>query len=282
MNIKPLFFIVTVFAFGMNSYSQIQDGCGTTPSPAQILLEKTFTITPISSTQRLPQINKDLSVVIYVVKDTNKNAGITQIDINGAFDKLNSYFAPISLKFHLCNLVYIDNYQFDDLTVDKNEKELTILNSTSNIINLYVVSNLNDRYQNRVKGFTYMPADDKNFIFITKLNLNTSEIGHQFGHFFNLYHTHEIAFGNELVNNSSTCASTGDLCCDTEADPKLTGFVDSNCLYTGKFKDTNNQYFSPSVKNIMSFSNNDCRCFFSSTQYLRIIYAVEHFKNILK
>jgi hypothetical protein len=257
--------------------------CGTYISKAQDSLEKTFTITPLIATQSLPQVNRDLSLALYIVKDSTGNAGIIQSDIDAALVKLNSYFAPISLKFHWCTTVYINNYQLDNLTAGNNEKDLTVSYSTPYVINLYLVSTLTDIYKNSVKGLSYMPGDKKNFIYITKENFNTSEIGHQFGHFFNLYHTHETYFGNELVNNSATCATTGDLCCDTKADPTLSeGLVDNNCLYTGKIKDSNNQFFTPSVKNMMSFSNKECRCFFSQTQYLRVIYTLEHLKSTLK
>lgn len=280
MTIKSLFVTLALFAYCFSGFSQ-GGICGTSVSIAQVSLEKTIPIITLNATQSLPQINRDLSLAIYVVKDSNNNVGISPENISAAILKLNSYFNPISLKFHICNTVYIDNYQFDNLTQDKNEKDLTTLYSTPYVVNVYLTGKINDRYKNSVKGFTYMPADGKNFIFITKEFFNTSEVGHQFGHFFNLYHTHETIFGNEPVNNTSVCGTTGDLCCDTEADPKLADFVDK-CSYTGKFKDSNNQFYNPSVKNIMSFSQDDCRCFYSKIQYLRVIYALNHFKNTLK
>ena len=101
------------------------------------------------------------------------------------------------------------------------------------------------------------------------------------GHFLNLYHTHETAFGNELVNRTN-CSSTGDKCCDTEADPGLEGLIDKSCLYTGKLKDTSGAFYQPKPKNIMSFSNDDCRCNFSRTQFLRIIYTLQNLKKDLR
>lgn len=281
MNMRKLFFLAILLTISDYCFSQ-GGTCGTYISVSQNDLEKTITITPLSATQSLPQVNRDLSVFIYIVNDSNNVAGVSSSEIDGAFNLLNSYFSPISLRFHPCNIVYIDNYQFNNLVQDKNENDLTTQYASYNSINLYVVGKITDRYKNQIRGYSYMPADNKNFIFITKSNINTSEIGHQFGHFFNLYHTHETNFGSELVTDPANCSKTGDLCCDTEADPKLAGAVSQNCIYTGKLKDSNNQYYHPSVKNLMSFSNIECRCYYSPTQYLRMIYALNNLKKVLK
>jgi hypothetical protein len=278
---KNFLLFTVVLAFYTHCFSQ--GTCGSYVSNAQNMLEKSITIASLSSSQSLPQLNRDLCLSIFIVNDTTQSSGVALADIDAAIDRLNSYFAPISLKFHRCSLIYIENYQFDNLVQEKNEKELTALYADPFMINLYVVSKIFDRFSKPVKGFTYMPADNKNFIFITKADLNTSEIGHQFGHFFNLYHTHETNFGAELVSDVTSCGNTGDLCCDTEADPGLSSvIVNNNCLYIGSLKDVNNQFYTPSVKNLMSFSRNECRCFFSQMQYLRVIYAVNNLKKSLK
>ena len=46
-------------------------------------------------------------------------------------------------------------------------------------------------------------------------------ITHEFGHYFDLRHTHEIEeWGQECVDGTQ-CGATGDRCCDTPADPNL-------------------------------------------------------------
>jgi hypothetical protein len=277
---KRPFLAIVAFVFYLSAFSQVNI-CGTYISSQQSAFENAFTFTSISTTESLPQLNRDLSIVIYIVKDTSYNAGVTLTDIDAALYKLNGYFAPISLKFHRCNIVYVNNYQFDKMVQDKNEKDLTSINSTPNMINLFLVSEIEDRYMNKVKGFSYMPGDVKNFIFLTKKNLNSSEIGHQFGHFFNLYHTHETFFGDELVDRIN-CTTMGDKCCDTDADPNLSGKVNGSCVYTANLKDVNGKFYKPSVKNIMSFSNDNCRCFFSNDQFLRVIKTIEQYKSDLR
>ena len=111
--------------------------------------------------------------------------------------------------------------------------------------------------------------------------LTGTTLAHQMGHFLNLYHTHETAFGNELVIRSN-CSTAGDKCCDTEADPGLAGLVDNLCVYTGKLKDTSGNFFQPKPKNMMSFSSDECRCDFSRTQFLRMIYTLQNLKKNLR
>lgn len=67
--------------------------------------------------------------------------------------------------------------------------------------------------------------------------------------------------------DKSNCDSAGDLICDTDASPVLSGLVNNNCEYTGVGTDNNGDYYLPSVANHMSYSLPKCRCSFTSDQY---------------
>jgi hypothetical protein len=288
--LTPFFFLL-VNAVTLNAQSW--PTCGTQVDAAQIALE-TFTINEGTPAQSLPQVNRVLSITVYVVKDQTGVAGVDSASIYNAVSNLNQYFSPIALSFRICTAIrYVDNYNFNDLRHENssdanyplNAKDLYTLNFQKNTINLYFVSNLYDQNGSEVDGYTYMPGSTgKDYIFLSKTFIGGTTLTHQMGHFLGLYHTHEnLAFGLEKVTRGAgaNCTTAGDRCCDTEADPNLTGKI-NNCVYVGLNKDTNNEFYSPSPKNLMSFSNDNCRCVFSRAQYLRMIYALEHFRTNLR
>ncbi len=290
---KKIYYSALFFLLGIKIMPVVAQGggCGTYVNAAQIALESSFTITEGTPTQSLPQVNRTLSITVFVVRDQSGSVGDT-VSIKNAISTLNlDYFKPIALSFQICSKInIIDNYNFNNLYATGNEKDMVTLNFERNTINLYLVSTLYDQNGTDVKGYTYMPGTaGKNSIFLNKGSIGGSTLAHQMGHFFNLYHTHEAAaFGSEKVTPRSgdNCTKLGDRCCDTDADPNLNldgvSRVNSNCIYTGTIKDSNNELYNPSAKNIMSFSNGNCRCFFSHTQYLRMIYALNNFRNNLR
>jgi hypothetical protein len=100
---------------------------------------------------------------------------------------------------------------------------------------------------------------------------NHSTFSHEIGHYFDLFHTHETAFGGELVDGTN-CTWAGDLVCDTPADPVLTSStVDSGtCLYTGSATDSNGDPYAPDCTQLMSYSLKHCRDNFSPESLTRI------------
>jgi hypothetical protein len=265
-----------------------QDGCGTVFSAGQKTLENSVVITEGKPTESLPQINRTLSIAVFVVKSQGNIAGITDANIQNAINTLSLYFNPIALKFTMCSVTYIDNYQLNTelshahisnskIALGDHEKDLLTLYNIPNTINLYVVNKnaITDSSNRTVGGFTYMPGDaGKNSIFITKFSiLDGSTLAHQMGHFLNLYHTSEVRFGAEAIDESN-CKTAGDRCCDTDADPDLSSgtLVDANCIYIGS--NIGPELYHPSAKNMMSLGPVNCRCVFSRTQFLRMIDAL--------
>ena len=100
-------------------------------------------------------------------------------------------------------------------------------------------------------------------------NTESTTLIHEFGHHFNLIHTHgtsnDPGSTDELVNGSN-CVSAGDRLCATPADPLLNSSNVSsvNCLYTGSATDTLGQVYEPDTSNIMSYSPNICTDFISN------------------
>jgi len=62
---------------------------------------------------------------------------------------------------------------------------------------------------------------------------NHTTFPHEVGHYFDLFHTHETAYGRECVDGSN-CTTAGDRLCDTPADPGLGAHnVNDACQYIG-------------------------------------------------
>ncbi len=267
-----LHFCLVVLFFVCSSFSPLGSGINKSPSFA-----------PLEDFGSVPCLNKKVSIIAYIVKDSlgvppppPDPANIEQ-QILDAIDSANKDFSPICLSFKVCEFVYIDNYQYDLMdtlpnadTVD-DVKSVIELYYKPNVINMYFVSNYVPSDPDEC-GQSYMPPSAQNpdtldFIAIGKqcFPAPAKAISHALGHFFGLYHTFANP-GSELADGSN-CAIAGDSLCDTPADPK--GTADGSCNYTGPFLDPNGVFYFPPIDNIMSYYK-DCRCRFTREQYLRM------------
>ena len=95
--------------------------------------------------------------------------------------------------------------------------------------------------------------------------------------------SHHTKNGVEHVKRDN-CYTTGDLLCDTPADPSPAGASDANCNYTGTpEKDINGDYYTPEIANIMSYYPSACVSkLFTTEQYRRIAKCYIDSRNKLK
>ncbi len=249
------------------SYSQIN--CATEITQQQIDFQIAYT----DSVNDMLELNRTFSVSVFVVEDEGGLTNFNMSTLTTALSSANSVFDPIKISFTVSSTQNVENYHFDSLTKANNENDLVAQNFVPNTINLYLVSQLvNDSYD-ELCGYTYYPGDYKDVIILKKSCVDGTFLIEQLGHFFNLYHTHETEFDNELVD-ASNCTDAGDWCCDTYADPNLSDKVNSGCIYASTVQDAKGQYYAPSVNNYMSFSLPECKCFFSKEQYIRIVNCI--------
>ncbi len=266
---------ILVSVFLQELYGQITN-CGTELFPNQVNFESTFT----DSINNLIKLNRTLNISIFIIEDEGGETGVNMADVNSMVALLNQAFLPVAVSFRIASTENIDNYHFNDVTKDENAKDLAIQYHHPKTINLYLAGHVYQTLNAEVCAFTYYPADNKDVIVLGKQCIAGAVLIEQIGHMLNLYHTHETAFGNERVDGTN-CTTSGDLCCDTYADPNLSGKVDIGCSYSGTDKDANGDYYVPSTANYMANSLNDCKCFFSEEQYLRMINCLLKTKNYL-
>lgn len=273
------YWLIIAFLFvssGLISLRAQPTTCGTILDDTQIAFEAGIT----DSLSELKPIKHTLNITLHIVNDENGNRGIDMSVINQAVSELNIGFEKVELQFRIDNINDIANYHFNDLQRGDQEQDLLVQYYSVNTINLYLVSALHNESNNDICAFTYYPSANIDAVFIDKDCLNGRQLVRQIGHFLNLYHTHETQFGNELVDKSN-CTTAGDLVCDTPADPELSGLV-ANCKYLGSLTDSNGDYFVPTTHNFMSFTTDDCDCYyFTDQQLLRMLNCLVLFKNNL-
>ncbi len=244
--------------------------CGTELTDNQ----KTFEMGLADTVHSVMNVNRTFHVSLFIVRDKQGETNVDMSEFNAAFSGLNNAFDEIKLNFILSSVSYIDNYHFNILKKKENESDLITQNRIAGTINVYLVDHLFDGNDQEVCAYTYYPAEKKEVILLSKSCIAEEFLIEQFGHFFSLYHTHEKGFAEELANGSN-CSTSGDLCCDTPADPDLTGQVTSDCQYISTEKDANGDDYAPSVFNYMSFGPGECKkCYFSEDQYIRVLNCI--------
>ncbi|MFW6222048.1 MAG: hypothetical protein ACOC3T_00400 [Bacteroidota bacterium] len=276
---KPGFFYF-IFCFLLITISlslrgQVLD-CATLVTQNQVNLEDTFTTT----LNNITELDRTFHCSFHVVKDAEGAIGIDPNDIQLTLNEASQVFERISVTFKTSKVYTINNFTYNTLYYDNTDNELVDLSYVNNTINVYLVDKLYDVEGRVTNSYTFMPGDGKDLIFIQKNSFDAVHFIQLLGHFFNLYHTHETVFGDELVDGSN-CDAAGDQCCDTEAMPDLSTMVGLDCEYTGTTKDSNGDFYYPGTHNYMSSAPAACKCYFSDQQYIRMSNAMLKLKSHL-
>ena len=221
--------------------------------------------------QELPCIQKEFQLYVHVTRDSLGNTKITPERIQSILNSVNSVFEPICFSFSYCKLDTIIDYSFNLIDVDKEVEMLTSRFQQKKRINLYFVDfTANYAYST----FFGVSNHDNAYIIVEKGGTPHITICRELGRIFGLYLTNETQFGYELVNRSN-CYTTGDLLCDTPAEPTdviplTAAVVDKDCNVIYPKKDANGDYYTPDVSNFMSPHLNCFGCGFTNEQYRRM------------
>ncbi|MHC5113177.1 MAG: M43 family zinc metalloprotease [Planctomycetota bacterium] len=213
-------------------------------------------------------------VALHVVRRSDGTGGLSLNDLDQSMTDANESFAAAGLV--LCpygdvNFIDDDALYFDvDTMAEINALRQT--NAVPGAINVYFTEilalpglplcGISSFTGSNVQGIAMRNS-------CTAQGNNPSTLAHEFGHYFDLFHTHETSFGVECIDGSN-CAVAGDLLCDTPADPQLgSSNVNAACDYTGPAGpgcpfDTGT--YDPDTTNFMSYSRSLCRTSFSPGQ----------------
>ncbi len=258
-------------------------GCGTQASPTQIAYVNKAQPKARSFNNKITRGITDVPVQIHVLRRSNGAGGIAQYRILEAISDLNSYFIDANLRFVLLKKInYINSDEHYDFNV-QNEDILGKQHDVANVVNLYISNSISSG-QISLCGYAYFPPGNDRVMMSKSCINNGSTLPHEMGHYFMLYHTHGTSNNgttDELVNQSN-CHLAGDRVCDTNADPNISGLVNTSCDYVGRSKDKNGHIYQPDPLNMMSYSTKACRQKFSKGQLKRMNYAVLNHRNYLK
>jgi len=264
----------------MNLEANNSKWCGTTLTSEQLQYEKEHVATFHSQLTPL-DYKTTLPLCIFILANNENKTAISENEVLHAIDKLNLAFAPIKISFEACNILYLKNDYLFNFNKSK-EKELLKFVS-NNTINLFFVNDLSLDLTSNACGYTFYPVQNTDAIILRGGCCigNTSSLIHEMGHFLGLYHTHEKVFGEEK-SDGSNCFKSGDLICDTPADPGLNAdLVNNNCEYTAKKTSRKNE-FHPDLSNFMAYGRNECRNNFTKDQYNKMAEVFCNFKTHIK
>lgn len=227
--------------------------------------------------KRIPQINKVFLIAVTVFLDKEGKSNFSPSELNNVLINVNTIFNPIKASFKVCEITYVENFQYDTLNEYFNG-ESNIKYHLPNRINMFFAADLIRTISKRkdVCGYASLGGIDggDGTITIKKGDcINPLVIAHELGHFFSLPHTFNGA-GDELADGSN-CSIAGDGICDTPADPyndpdKISDYVNDNCVFISEKKDAKGNYYDPDVSNIMGYYL-QCVCqSFTTGQYTQM------------
>ncbi len=225
-----------------------------------------------------------IPIKAHILTRSNGTGGLSLADLNKALNQANTYFINVGsgIQFYFCGSVnYINSDTFFEFNTN-NETSLCAVNDVNNAINVYFPNSILFGSL-EVSGYAYMPStlSVTNRVFVRISNATDSRtLPHELGHYFNLLHTFQNSTSTNLTEREyvtrdplqgANCSTTGDLLCDTPADPfgrdSLSLF---GCSFQGIARDPQGNLYNPSLSNIMSYYPITCGNNFTSGQYSRM------------
>ena len=205
---------------------------------------------------------------------------------------VSEIFEPICLSLDACEINVIENYTFHNIVDERRLTELKILFGKPSRINVYILGSI-PQASCGVSTYYGVKQEEGNDIY---LEMDTEEcegtlagqLAHHLGHYLGLtdtYHGDDI----EIVDDPQ-CAIKNDSICDTPTDPfgvftgssglylntgilpediSMSNFINtSDCEFTHRLLDPQEEFYQPQVGNIMSAY--PCKCGFTNTQFQKM------------
>lgn len=220
-----------------------------------------------------------IPIQVHIVQD-NGSGGPSLETLAKGLSNLNHHFAASGIQFfyrdfpnYVDNLDYYNFNAFDD-DIDGNDTETELRGlfpRAFDAVNVYFCESVRTSSGGNACGYAYFPSsfEVRNTIVMDNdcMASPNGTYPHEFGHYFDLYHTHQgTQFGPENFNAenvartgpNANCDTDGDLLCDTEADPRYDNTNFSNCSVPNDEFDAFGEVYVPPVENIMSYYPDGC------------------------
>ncbi len=256
---KPNKKLVVFLTFLMLSVVKIgfaQEECGAEPPKDY----GNFMLKRLTSISNAKAVSAPVSLPIqhHVSRNSNGSSpAVSSAEIQNVMDELNATYAPMNISFYAYGPTrFIDNSNWNPTFNKSNDSQLVQYEVTE-AINIFYFTEVTSG-SSTICGFAKFPGTGNRAILDASCSQNGSTSSHELGHYFSVLHTHSTSNGRELVQRTN-CNSAGDFFCDTPADPRLSGLVNSSCNYTGSETDANGDQYQPDTRNVMSYTRKSCR-----------------------
>lgn len=263
-------FLFVILSLLISAPLSAQVKCGTVTTSKVLEAQQRF-MPGYFGCEYINKHKRTLQITAHIARDTLGSTNYNENGLDLEIALLNSFWEPVGISFQVCDIRYMDNFQFDEFRQWEHESEMIAMYYQQNTINIYFVNSVTTTAAGVVGGYAILPGGPDFMVVDKESSEGTGDvIPHEMGHFFGLYHTFHDEFGIELVDGSN-CETTGDLVCDTEANPsdEPEDFT-AGCNYIGTpATDSNGEYYVPPGNNIMSYT--DCGCRFTPQQYNRML-----------
>jgi hypothetical protein len=269
--------LLLVSVLGARRLPAQEGGCGTvlTPEGARIHQEN-LANGYYDLSQARTEADYVVKLAFHIVRRSDQTGGISQDQLDQAMLDNEEAFAGTGLCFYVGSTDYIDDSGYYDIGSQAEADELRGVNVVSDAVNMYFVNNLvTTTSLCGQSSFTF--SAHQGIIYRNScigVSTDHATFPHELGHYFDLFHTHETAFGEECPDGSN-CDSAGDLLCDTPADPGLSNLtVNTDCEYVGNesvYCNGSWQYYYPDPVNMMSYTRRLCATTFTQDQKDKIL-----------
>ena len=261
-----------------NLQAQVQTECATPELTDMSKVMSTAKVNQIMANQNRAAVTYTVRVMFHLIRNTDGSDGPSDMEVLDQIPIMNANYAASDIDFELVGINYLDNDAWastgDWLALTENT--LAPAFATTCQLDIFVFPS----------GLGDIPGNSFNipnhYLAMSQLRFgNTQNLSHEVGHCLGLLHTHQginpcPAVSRENIarppDANANCETTGDLCCDTAADPNLdfTGFDSGTCTYNNVLPDcTGASPYTPPFTNFMSYGWT-CRTMFSACQIARM------------
>ena len=254
-----------------SSMAQLSE-CGTRTGKTPIVVD--------TSLYRLDVLAPQYIMKIFVHVIANDNGLLRAVADSSVFRQLENmrqFYAPQNICFILAGIEQINSTDLNTHNTSTEEAELLPF-MVPGVLNIFIHRDLFDS-KGSLNGMAYQIPNYYMSVSAAAIESidNRSTTAHEMGHCLGLYHTFETAFGTEEIPRAGAClncSTTGDLLCDTEADPHSdtydTGnWITADCDFIGtRTRDCLGTTYTYNMNphNIMAYGRRACRDVFTSGQ----------------
>ena len=229
----------------------------------------------------------DIRIKWHIFLTPSGNPVIDPDDLKPLIPLMNALYSDIGIGF--CpdeEIDYIETPADWWPTVPEEDIDsLMALNDVEGAMDVYWANDLAGGILGK-SSFTWSETDSivLNAEDLSSESLRRGVFGHEIGHWFDLYHTHDSSMGEECVNGSN-CEFTGDLLCDTAAAFNMNSCISSTCTLLTSCQGVDGPcggdgYYDPDTRNCMAYLSPywGCADNLSDGQYQRARGALENFR----